>query len=451
MQLDEEPYYEALELISNNLNTNSNKNVERKRTKSGIQSSDIENEFACPVCLRLVIQPTTLNCGHTSCRACLAQWYFNSKKKECPLCRLEYKGHPMINTQLKNLIELHCQDIIEERDPEEEKDNEELVRKYDEELSGETSGDASKSSDVTSFCSGILVALGVVVIAYLAWYWQTSDANLLVKKPVQTWKPRDVATWMSELGWAKTYALAVSEEQIDGNLLLSLDLDSMEQRLNMTDTSHQRALTFAIRMLQEQGLKMPASLWEYKAIYPGRSLFLVYSLQNFPRTSLLYLYFYFHDEMFMPFVRATSTTEDEDMFMNSTEEGFPIVPDVEPMEWANFLFHTVFTPQWLVAVFAYQMFNHHFITPLFVLATAALYTQLEVLSWLLCFQDIKMFVPPILKGYLKQLMSAFMFMVMWPVLPSLVCDILFYGALYISPIHAITEVVNRVRELVNHV
>ena len=60
------------------------------------------------------------------------------------------------------------------------------------------------------------------------------------------------------------------------------------------------------------------------------------------------------------------------------------------------------------------------------------------------------FVPPILKGYLKQLMSAFIFMVMWPVLPNLVCDILFYGALYISPIHAVTEVVNRVRELVNH-
>ena len=68
-------------------------------------------------------------------------------------------------TDFRNLIELHCQDNLEDGDPEEEENNEELVRKYDEELSEETSADANKSSDVTSFCSGILVALGVVVVS----------------------------------------------------------------------------------------------------------------------------------------------------------------------------------------------------------------------------------------------------------------------------------------------
>ena len=51
-------------------------------------------------------------------------------------------------------------------------------------------------------------------MAYLAWYWQTSDSHLLVKKPVQTWKSKDVATWISELGWAKVYADSIKEKEI---------------------------------------------------------------------------------------------------------------------------------------------------------------------------------------------------------------------------------------------
>ena len=57
----------------------------------------------------------------------------------------------------------------------------------------------------------------------------------------------------------------------------------------------------------------------FQAIYPGRSLFLVYSLKDFPRTSLLYLWLYFREEMFMPFLEATARKgEIEDLQFNST-------------------------------------------------------------------------------------------------------------------------------------
>ena len=45
---------------------------------------------------------------------------------------------------------------------------------------------------------------------------------------------------------------------------MSLTEDSLLARLNMTDSTHRKALMFAIGILAEQGVKMPATLWEYK-------------------------------------------------------------------------------------------------------------------------------------------------------------------------------------------
>ena len=50
-------------------------------------TSDIEEEFICGVCHELLVLPTTLNCGHSFCRHCLALWFDSSKKAECPSCR----------------------------------------------------------------------------------------------------------------------------------------------------------------------------------------------------------------------------------------------------------------------------------------------------------------------------------------------------------------------------
>lgn len=362
------------------------------------------------------------------------------------MCRADWQGHPAINTQIKNVIESVFADKITERLKEEDPEINDIVKKFDAELSNEK-GELNKHSDVTSFCSGIIVAFGVVVVAYLAWYWQASDSHLLVNKPVQTWKSKDVATWISELGWAKVYAPSINEKQIDGTLLLSLDEKSLESRLNMTDNTHQRALLFAINVLREQGVKMPATLWEYKAIYPGRCLFLVFSLKDFPRTTMLYLWLYFHDDMFIPFLKATSRKADLSIPVNSTDEDFSMKTNITTSEWVSFLFLTLVLPEWLVATFAYQMTDRHLMTPLFVLTTALLYTVLELLTWLMLYKEMGRSLLPLIKIYLKQLMSAFMFMVLWPVVPTLLCDILFYGALYISPIHALLEVCSKFREL----
>ncbi|GFO16049.1 bifunctional apoptosis regulator [Plakobranchus ocellatus] len=81
---------------------------------------------------------------------------------------------------------------------------------------------------------------------------------------------------------------------------------------------------------------------------------------------------------------------------------------------------------------------------MFVISTAVLYQTMEYLSWMSLYRDLSarsMFL--FVKQHLKQLTSAFMFMVLWPIIPHLICDIFFYGALYISPLQASLTVYQR--------
>lgn len=59
------------------------------------------SEFCCHCCYDILINPTTLNCGHSFCRHCLALWWTSSKKNECPECRQNWEGFPSVNILLR--------------------------------------------------------------------------------------------------------------------------------------------------------------------------------------------------------------------------------------------------------------------------------------------------------------------------------------------------------------
>lgn len=59
------------------------------------------SEFSCHCCYDILINPTTLNCGHSFCRHCLALWWTSSKKTECPECREKWEGFPKVNILLR--------------------------------------------------------------------------------------------------------------------------------------------------------------------------------------------------------------------------------------------------------------------------------------------------------------------------------------------------------------
>ena len=59
------------------------------------------SEFSCHCCYDILVNPTTLNCGHSFCRHCLALWWASSKKTECPECREKWEGFPKVNILLR--------------------------------------------------------------------------------------------------------------------------------------------------------------------------------------------------------------------------------------------------------------------------------------------------------------------------------------------------------------
>lgn len=70
-------------------------------TPTTTTSSISENEFLCHCCYDILVNPTTLTCGHNFCRHCLALWWESSRKNECPECREKWEGFPKVNILLR--------------------------------------------------------------------------------------------------------------------------------------------------------------------------------------------------------------------------------------------------------------------------------------------------------------------------------------------------------------
>ncbi|XP_054555450.1 tripartite motif-containing protein 5-like isoform X3 [Talpa occidentalis] len=72
---------------------------------------NIQEEVTCPICLDLLKEPLSLDCGHSFCRACITANNKESaatqeEKSSCPVCRISYKpGHLRPNRHLANIVE----------------------------------------------------------------------------------------------------------------------------------------------------------------------------------------------------------------------------------------------------------------------------------------------------------------------------------------------------------
>ena len=60
-----------------------------------------DDDLKCSCCYELMVEPTTLNCGHSFCRHCLALWLNQGKQHICPQCRSVWMGFPQINYTLR--------------------------------------------------------------------------------------------------------------------------------------------------------------------------------------------------------------------------------------------------------------------------------------------------------------------------------------------------------------
>lgn len=80
---------------------------ESPQSTSSTTDNISEHEFSCHCCYDILVNPTTLTCGHNFCRHCLALWWESSHKNECPECREKWEGFPKINILLRYAFPSH--------------------------------------------------------------------------------------------------------------------------------------------------------------------------------------------------------------------------------------------------------------------------------------------------------------------------------------------------------
>lgn len=65
-----------------------------------------EEDFTCPVCCDIFIDPVLLSCSHSFCKTCLQEYWKDKKTPDCPVCRKIYlMNQPPCNRALKNICE----------------------------------------------------------------------------------------------------------------------------------------------------------------------------------------------------------------------------------------------------------------------------------------------------------------------------------------------------------
>ncbi|XP_013389490.1 bifunctional apoptosis regulator-like [Lingula anatina] len=410
-----------------------------------------EMDFNCPVCFEMLIDPTTLNCGHNLCRHCLAQWYLAGQRQSCPVCQQAWVGHPKVNINLRSLLKQFMSEKYTERWNELQKDSNlalavaEFDRKMTQQqqlslgtqrvfqhnfqarnLANQLFGGALAGG----FCSGLCISLTVAVFAWLTLSWFNGDGStLLVNKPVQKWSVEEVADWIGEHGeWAKQmYAGKFKEHQIDGHLLSSLQEEDLGLIVGTSiPPVHKRVLLGAIQVAQHLGVKPPKNLWEFKAVYPGKTIFFVYGIRNHPRLMFLYLYWYDYQDSFLPFIHKVApvaNVSDEMLMANRA-------PPPTLGQWCRFLPQLILCPYWLIAVFTWDWMSVHWWTSNLVLISCISCTVQEALAVKKFWSEPKLSIQFILGQVIGMLVPYFL----WPLIPGFIINIWFYMTVYVDPV-----------------
>ncbi|XP_069920903.1 bifunctional apoptosis regulator isoform X4 [Oryctolagus cuniculus] len=358
------------------------------------------SEFSCHCCYDILVNPTTLNCGHSFCRHCLALWWVSSKKTECPECREKWEGFPKVNILLRDAIEKLFPDAIRMR-LEDIQQNTDIVQSLaafqkhgHDQIPLAASAGRGNQQRGGGFFSGVLTALTGVAVVLLVYHWSSreSEHDLLVHKAVAKWTAEEVVLWLEQLGpWASLYRDRFLSERVNGRLLLTLTEEEFAQApYTIENSSHRRAILLELERVKALGVKPPQNLWEYKDLR-------------------------------------------------------------EPTwkQWREFLVKYSFLPYQLIAEFAWDWLEVHYWTSRFLIVNAMLLSVLELFSfWRIWSRSELKTVPRRMWSHFWKVSTQGLFVAMfWPLIPQFVCNCLFYWALYFNPIINIDLVVKEVRRL----
>ncbi len=88
------------------------KQAVRDTPRNSFPIEDIEKEFTCAICHELIVNAATLQCSHTFCKPCLAEWM--KQKKVCPICRKRLTKPPTRNLTMENVLDKLVKNLSQE-------------------------------------------------------------------------------------------------------------------------------------------------------------------------------------------------------------------------------------------------------------------------------------------------------------------------------------------------
>ncbi|XP_061627846.1 bifunctional apoptosis regulator-like [Phyllopteryx taeniolatus] len=422
-----------------------------------IQSSSSERiseqEFSCHCCFDVLVNPTTLTCGHNYCRHCLALWWESSRKNECPECRQRWEGFPKVNIQLSEATDKLFSEVVQRRRVEIQ-DNPKISRitlafeRYGDNL-GKSRTKQHKAAGFLFFFSGVFATLLCGAVSLLLYQGSSSheveQEDLLVGHPALQWTPDQMIFWLTHLG-PELSSKSFQPGSINGRLLRTLEEKELwNPPYDIQNQAYRNAILAELYRLQALDLR-PQNLWEYKAAHSGKSLFLLYAMKRSPRLTLFYLYLFDYSETFLPFLHTCCPPI---ALASPTVESRPFDSQTEPswQQWSEFMVKYFLLPYQLIAEFAWDWLAVHYWTSCIVIVHAVLLSMLECCSlWRLWTTARIRALPGMMWNHVwSMLYQGLAFGLMWPLVPQLVCNALFYWALYISPLMNVDLLVQQLR------
>ncbi|KAF4117986.1 hypothetical protein G5714_000037 [Onychostoma macrolepis] len=275
-----------------------------------------ESEFTCHCCYQVLVDPTTLTCGHSFCRHCLANWWASALPRvrtDCPECRAVWVGFPKVNILLRDAVEkLFPADVSRRKkailsDPGFCRVLQAFQQQETRQAPRAAPPQNPRPINIGEFYSGVVTTLTFMTMLVLLYRAFSTDSSheVLLSKPLSRWSTDDVTLWVEHLGiWTNQYKETFHREKINGRLLFALsDEDLSAAPFNIENQSHRQIILEELHRLKETRVSL--DLWQYKDLYLGKTLFLLIALRNVPRLTLLYMFLFDYEDTFLPFIHTS--------------------------------------------------------------------------------------------------------------------------------------------------
>ncbi|XP_028406702.1 bifunctional apoptosis regulator-like [Dendronephthya gigantea] len=417
-------------------------------------------ELECGCCYELLLNPTTLTCGHSFCRYCLAKWFKTSKKAECPECRQTWIGFPSVNVHLRSIIEksFPAQVNIRTRSQTNVADYEDVLKDFEEHGKGD--GGRRNAQLSQEQLNGFIGAFILVIIALLivllivVFYWiiftEAKPAEVIYSKSAQSWTVREVASWAQgftdQLSY--DYSERFSKAGINGELMLSLnEKDLASDPLNILSSLHRKIIMAEIDKLNLAGVKQPKDIWEYKDAHRISSIFLLFMLQDFPRLTIFLHRFMWHDTVFMPFMRTVAARpqceqkEFPDDYLyddNDDSEGESkcssqtMILTSRDKVW--FYIKAMFVPYYLFSQFAWHFTDVQFFTMWIIISHCIMLTVREALLLKKANISLRTIWGAIIDATISFAVTSLIYSIAVWFIPAIIMDFCFFAKLYYGPL-----------------